>query len=177
MADIVESIREFVKDTYEIKASITGDLCIIEFPFRSQVPASRYFRTCYEIEYEGDTSRLKYTRWSDKNKILRDVVYSLPNYATKMFIWCDLVRCSLMLGYSYEMIRYELDGEEVDEEGFFKCLPTPLYDSEFEEKQEKLENLFIESYDKIYSDFEEQAEMDGVGDGFRLVCNIFLEAK
>jgi len=75
------------------------------------------------------------------------------------------------------MIRYELDGEEVDEEGFFKCLPTPLYDSEFEEKQEKLENLFIESYDKIYSDFEEQAEMDGVGDGFRLLCNIFLEAK
>ena len=177
MADIIDSIKDFIKDTYEIKASITGDLCIVDYPRKTQVPASRSFRTCYEIEYEGDNAKIKYTRWSENNKILRDVVYSFPNYATKMFVWCDLVRCTLGLAYNHEMIRYELDGEDIDEEGFFKCLPSPLYDSEFEEKEEKLETLFMESYDKIYSDFEEQAEIDGVGDGFRLLCNIFLEVR
>lgn len=177
MADIIDVVKDFIKDTYEIKASITGDLCIVDYPRKTQVPASRSFRTCYEIEYEGDNAKIKYTRWSEKNKILRDVVYSFPNYATKMFVWCDLVRCTLGLGYNHEMIRYELDGEDIDEEGFFKCLPSPLYDSEFEEKEEKLETLFMESYDKIYSDFEEQAEIDGVGDGFRLLCNIFLEVR
>ena len=79
MADIIQSIKDFVKDTYEIKASITGDLCIIEYPHKSQVPASRYFRACYEIEHEDNSSKLKYTRRSDKNKITRDVRDTLPS--------------------------------------------------------------------------------------------------
>tara|TARA_Y100000310_G_C20254021_1_gene610434 strand:- start:42 stop:578 length:537 start_codon:yes stop_codon:yes gene_type:complete len=178
MADIVlEEIKEFIRGKYEIKASITGDLCIIEFPQRIQVPAFRGFRNCYEIEYADSMSKIKYTRWSDKNKALRDISYNLPNYASKMFIWCDMVRCTLALGYSYELIRYDIDGADANEESFFKCVPTPVHDSDFEEKQEKLETLFLESYDKVYSDFEDEAEEDGVGDGFRSLCSIFLENR
>jgi hypothetical protein len=36
MADIIDSVKDFIKDTYEIKASITGDLCIIEYPRKTQ---------------------------------------------------------------------------------------------------------------------------------------------
>ena len=62
-------------------------------------------------------------------------------------------------------------------ENFFKCVPSPLYDPDFEEKQEKLETLFLTSYDKIYMGFEDQADNEGVGDGFRLLCSIFLEVR
>jgi hypothetical protein len=177
MADIVSEIKEFIKDKYKIKASITGDLCIIEFPNKIQIPASRAFRNCYEIEYNDATCIVKYTRWSENNKILRDATYTLPSYAAKLFIWCDMVRCSMCLGYNHDLILYEIDGAEANEESFFKCIPTPLYDPDFEEKQEKLENLFLASYDKIYTDFEAQADQEGLGDGFRLLCNIFLETK
>jgi len=177
MADIVSEIKEFIKDKYKIKASMTGDLCIIEFPKKIQIPASRGFRNCYEVEYDGDACTVKYTRWSENNKILRDAVYALPSYAAKLFIWCDMVRCSMSLGYNHDLILYEIDGAEANEESFFKCVPGPLYDSAFEEKQEKLENLFLTSYDKIYADFEDEADQEGVGDGFRLLCNIFLETK
>ena len=122
-------------------------------------------------------STIKYTRWSDKNNVLRDIIYNLPNYATKMFIWCDMVRCTLSLGYSYDLIHYEIDEADANEESFFKCVPTPIHDSDFEEKQEKLETLFLESYDKVYSDFEDEAEAGGVGDGFRSLCSIFLETR
>ena len=178
MADlIIEEIKKFIKDSYEVKASITGDLCLVEFPQRVQVPALRGFRNCYEIEYEESLCTIKYTRWSDANKVLRDVKYTIPSYASKLFIWCDMVRCTLSLGYNYELIRYEIDGVDTDEENFFKCVPSPLYDPDFEEKQEKLETLFLTSYDKIYTNFEEQAEKDGVGDGFRMLCSIFLEVR
>ena len=177
MADLIEEIKDFIKDKYEIKASITGDLCIIEFPQKIQFPMCRGFRNCYEVEYVEDMCRLKYTRWSNKNKILRDVTHNLPNYASKLFIWCDMVKSSLALRYNYELIRYEVDGAEGDEESFFACIPTPVHDSDFKEKQEKLETLFLASYDKIYMDFEDQADEDGVGDGFRLLCNIFLESR
>lgn len=178
MADIIiEKIKEFMKDKYEVKASITGDLCIVEFPNKIQIPAIRGFRNCYDIEYTENMCALKYTRWSDDNKILRDVTYNLPSYAAKMFIWCDIVRSTLALGYNYELIHYEIDGADGNEESFFKCVSTPVYDSGFEEKQEKLETLFLTSYDKVYKDFEDQAEKEGVGDGFRLLCSIFLEVR
>jgi len=178
MADIIiEEIKKFIKDKYEIKAAMTGDLCIIEFPQRIQVPALRGFRNCYEIEYTDSMSTIKYTRWSDNNKALRDITYNLPNYASKMFVWCDMVKCTLSLGYSYDLIRYDIDGAEANEESFFKCLPTPVHDSGFEEKQEKLETLFLESYDKVYAEFEDGADAEGVGDGFRSLCSIFLEAR
>ena len=174
---MIEEIKELLKDKYEIRASITGDLCIIGFPHRIQFPSCRGFRNCYEVEYEEDICNLKYMRWSDTNKILRDATYKLPSYAAKVFIWCDVVRCSLSLGYNYDLILYDIDGTDVNEESFFKCLPTPSYDTDFEEKQEKLETLFLASYDKVYEDFENMAEEEGVGDGFRLLCSIFLEIR
>ena len=83
----------------------------------------------------------------------------------------------MFLGYNHELILYDIDGAEANEESFFKCVPAPIYDSDFEEKQEKLETLFLASYDKIYEDFESKAEKQGVGDGFRLLCGIFLEIR
>lgn len=178
MADIIiDNMKIFLKGKYEIKASITGDLCIIEFPQRTQIPTCRGMRNCYELAYDENICTVKYTRWSDKNKILKDATYTLPNYAAKMFIWCDMVRCALTLKYSYGLINYDIDGAEVDEDGFFKCVPSPIYDKDFEEKQEKLETIFLASYDKIYMDFEDEAEEAGVGDGFRLLCSIFLEVR
>ena len=138
---MIEDIKEFLEDVYEIKGSITGDMCVFEFPKRSELPERRAFRNCYEVEYEDGMARVSYTRWSDKDKILSNVIYLLPDYAYKVFVWCDLVRCSLS------------------------------------EKAEKLETLFLTSYDKIYEDFEEEADALGIGDGFRMICNIFLEAR
>ena len=174
---MIEDIKEFLEDVYEIKGSITGDMCVFEFPKRSELPERRAFRNCYEVEYEDGIARVSYTRWSDKDKILSNVIYLLPDYAYKVFVWCDLVRCSLSLKYNFELIKYEVDEAEADEDSFFQCLPAPLYDPEFEEKAEKLETLFLTSYDKIYEDFEEEADTLGIGDGFRMICNIFLEAR
>ena len=95
-------------------------------------------------------------------------------------VYVDDVAQAIISAAQYDLSivqSYDIDGAEANEESFLKCVPAPIYDSDFEEKQEKLETLFLASYDKIYTNFEEQAEKDGVGDGFRMLCSIFLETK
>ena len=179
MDDIKKNIREFLKNKYEVKAYIAGHACIVEFPRRTQMPFSREFTNCYSVVCNKERCGVDYKRWSGDEKILKDIFVSLPPYAIKLFIWCDIARCCLSLGYSQELINCTINEVDLEEEDFLECVPTPLdsYDEEIKPKEKAIHDVFFASYDKTHKDFEEEAEREGVGEGFRLICSFFLEVR
>jgi len=178
MADI-KDIQNFIKNRYEVVVNIFEDGCLLETPRRhdSLIPQCATYYTIERYSTEG-SEELMYAvqtkKMNTNNQVIKTALYNLPIYILRVYIICDIVRACVIRGYPFGATRFVHEGQDVDQSAVFDILkPQFEINDENIEKESLIREIFL---DGDYNNEERLSLVDdGVEEGFRLLCNFFLE--
>ena len=106
--------------------------------------------------------------------MVKHAIYIMPIYTLRTYILCDIVKSCVVIGFPFSLARFTHKNKEVERDSLFDILSPSLdMNKENIEKESLIREIFlIDSYNS-----EERLSLvtEGVDEGFRILCNFFLE--
>jgi hypothetical protein len=176
MSDIVqEAIKYCSRRDYFISVHRNPETnaCLAVFP--SQTIFHNKIEGC-SIFYEITNVGLEYAYVSDDGRQETNTL-ECPEYSRRILVFQDILNRTFSMGISTKLILYyDIDGAEIDNEGFASCLNGPIdeYERELENSFSNMFYYFLSNPDKDHSKL---AQKYGVGVGYNLLTLPFLRKE
>ena len=174
MADL-NRLQKFVDGKYQPVVEIFSDGCILRAPARKDILISESF-TYYSIEQASTHGHaVSVQKHNSQGEIIQHALYVLPDYALRTYIVCDIVKSCVVRGFPFALTKFTREGEDVGQNVLFDVLKPNNFDlnAEILEKEDLIREIFLKG---DYNSEERLALVnDSIEDGFRILCNFFLE--
>ena len=173
MADI-EQIQKFIKEKYQVTVDIFEEECVLKSPARKDLliteVTSRY--NIQQVPTHGHGVYIQ--RLNCQDQITKKAIYIMPIYALRTYIVCDIVKSCVVRGFPFSLTRFFHKDKDVERDSLFDILkPSFDIDEENIEKELLIREIFLR--DDYNSEERLSLVNEGVEEGFRILCNFFLE--
>jgi hypothetical protein len=168
LKDIAEILD---RNDYRVTMTKTDNGCIAHFPQRVELPL-RDFARLYQ---EFDRHRVLICTYDEDGQEIEKCHVDCPPYAQSLFTIYHVIYCCIGIGYDLPLVKFVVDGNEVDDEVFLKENKGNFAHQVDATRESALNNL-IETGLRVgfQPQHEQMAEQEGVLEGFRVIRGLFV---
>ena len=144
---------------------------ITQFPNRIEQPILNFSRLYQEFTESGVDA----TAYQEDGEEIEQKHFSCPAYAQRAFSMYYLIYWCAIIGYDYTMVKFEYEGNELNEIQFFEVCKCKFQEAEHAEMENNLIQLCAAAMHIgfLNESHEQIANQLGIQEGFATIKSVF----
>jgi len=166
--NLIQALLE--RHQYVVKVCLTDDGCILHLPERVENPAYQQFKGQFVMDQDGEFVKLI---TSAQGVDGGSIILSGPAYSHKYLIAFYLLKCSLKVNFSYDLIKFYIGQQHVKESQFLSGLTYTNMTEEEYKKESDLASLMMAAQKAEFPPYYQQmAEKQDILEGYKAIMTI-----